>query len=338
MPSPAVFANPASAGDAPGAATLSAEEARALLRTGFERFEKKLIEFTSAALELTDDLFESTSHIPDGDVEVFRQQRGEWLRQFKASLSELFERRLAGHRRKGLRPDADASAAALRVLTPFDHEKQAALTHAGRFLNRFTQRELAALDLRIGVLLDDVGTRELDNPFAIPYVLDALGSTSRAVYPNPRVWRPLMERLLADLTPNFNGLYIALNRMLADHGVLPEIKATLRARSEHRPADDRDLLATFTQMLKDDPQPIPGNIVVPEFASGNSAAPALNFDQRPRTVPATIAPAPPQMVSADILAGLAALAAVGGGGAGAGGIGKRRARSRRTRNFPVSTR
>ncbi len=315
MPSPAVFANPASAGDAPGAATLSAEEARALLRTGFERFEKKLIEFTSAALELTDDLFESTSHIPDGDVEVFRQQRGEWLRQFKASLSELFERRLAGHRRKGLRPDADASAAALRVLTPFDHEKQAALTHAARFLNRFTQRELAALDLRIGVLLDDVGTRELDNPFAIPYVLDALGSTSRAVYPNPRVWRPLMERLLADLTPNFNGLYIALNRMLADHGVLPEIKATLRARSEHRPADDRDLLATFTQMLKDDPQPIPDNIVVPEFTSGNSAAPALNFDQRPRTVPATIAPAPPQMVSADILAGLAALAAVGGRGA-----------------------
>ena len=194
---------------------------------------------------------------------------------------DLFEKRLAGQRRKGLRPDADATAAALRVLTPFDHDKQAALTHAARFLTRFTQRELAALDLRVGVLLDDGSTRDIDNPFAIPYILDALGSTSRAVYPDPRVWRPLMERLLADLTPNFNGLYIALNRLLADHGVLPEIKAALRARSEHRPADDRDLLATFTQMLHAVDQPIPANVVVPELSAPPGAAPVLNFDRSP---------------------------------------------------------
>ncbi|MEO8754589.1 MAG: DUF1631 family protein, partial [Casimicrobiaceae bacterium] len=297
--------------DSGATAMLGPAEAQALLRTGFERFEKKLMELTGSALELTDDLFESASHIPDGEVEVFRQQRAEWLKQFKRSLSGLFERRLAGQRRKGLRPDADATAAALRVLTPFDHEKQAALTLAARFLRRFTQRELAALDLRVGELLEDVGTRELDNPFAIPYVLDALGSTSRAVYPNPRVWRPLMERLLTDLTPNFNGLYIALNRLLADHGVLPEIKATLRARSEHRPADDRDLLATFTQMLRGGPAQIPGNIVVPEITAASTTAPTLNFDQRLPPARVASAPAEPQMVSADILAGLAALAALG---------------------------
>ncbi len=324
MPAPAISSVPTIPsfdGDSANGTRLNPAEAQALLRTGFERFEKKLMELAGAALELTDDLFESTSHIPDGEVEAFRKQRGAWLDRFRTTLSGLFERRLAGQRRKGLRPDADATAAALRVLTPFDHEKQAALTHAARFLNRFTQRELAALDLRIGVLLEDVGTRELDNPFAIPYVLDALGSTSRAVYPNPRVWRPLMERLLTDLTPNFNGLYIALNRMLADHGVLPEIKATLRARSEHRPADDRDLLATFTQMLRDDPQRIPDNIVVPDIAANGVAAPVLNFDQRPRTAPVVPLAVAPQMVSADILAGLAALAAIGAGSTGAAGAG-----------------
>jgi len=303
--------------DSDSASPLRPAEAQALLREGFARFQKKLRELTAAAMEGTDDLFEGTSHIPDGEVAAFRQTHGEWLARFETKLSELFERRLAGQHRKGLRPDADATAAALRVLTPFDHEKQASLTHAARFLTRFTQRELAALDLRVGMLLDAGTKRDVDNPFGIPYILDALGSTSRAMHPNPRVWRPLMERLLVDLTPNFNGLYIALNRLLADHGVLPEIKAALRARSEHRPSDDRDLLATFTQMLHAVDQPIPGNIVVPELAPPPGTAPALNFDrslvhaEASPAVAATPAPAPPQMISADILAGLAALAALG---------------------------
>ena len=304
-----------SAFDADRASPLRPAEAQALLREGFARFQKKLQELTAAAMEGTDDLFEATSHIPDGEVAAFRQKHGEWLARFETTLGDLFERRLAGQHRKGLRPDADATAAALRVLTPFDHEKQAALTHAARFLTRFTQRELAALDLRVGVLLDEGTKRDVDNPFAIPYILDALGSTSRAVHPNPRLWRPLMERLLVDLTPNFNGLYIALNRLLADHGVLPEIKAALRARSEHRPTDDRDLLATFTQMLHAVDQPIPANVVVPELGPPPGTAPALNFDRSPGHADAAQAvvetPALPQMISADILAGLAALASLG---------------------------
>ena len=315
LPSPsdtASFAN-----DSNGALTLGPAEAHALLKVGFERFLKKLQELTAAAMETTDDLFESTSYIPDGEIESFRQNRVEWLNRFGMTLRGLFERRLTGQRRKGLRPDADASLAALRVLTPFDHDKQAALTLAARSLSRFTQRELAALDLRVGVLLADGQARELDNPFAPPYLLDALGATSRAVYPAPHIWRPLMERLLIDLTPNSNGLYIALNRLLADHGVLPEIKATLRARSEHRPSDDRELLATFTQMLHEVDQPIPGNIVVPEFLANPGAPPALSFDRSPAAAlsaaagTATAMQTPPTMVSADILAGLAALASLG---------------------------
>ena len=311
MPLPAV----SSTFDSDSPSPLRPADAQALLRVGFERFQKKLQEQVTTAIEGADDLFEASSHIPDGEVTAFRKKHGEWLARFQTTLAELFEKRLAGQRRKGLRPDTDATAAALRVLTPFDHDKQAALTHAARFLTRFTQRELAALDLRVGVLLDDGSKRDLDNPFAIPYILDALGSTSRAVHPDPRVWRPLMERLLGDLTPNFNGLYIALNRLLADHGVLPEIKAALRARSEHRPADDRDLLATFTQMLHAADQPIPANVVVPEFSAPAGAPPVLNFDRSERAAvaaqDAAVAPAQPQMIPGDILKGLAALAAIG---------------------------
>jgi len=318
MSAPAIPAPAVSAGEADGGLSLQPGEAQALLRVGFERFAKKLSELTKAALDLTDDLFEASTVIPDGDVEAFRKKRDEWFARFEAMLRELFEQRLSGKRRKGTRPDSDSSLAALRVLTPFDHEKQAALILAARFLTRFTQREMAALDLRVGLLLDETSTRELDNPFGIPYVLDAVGATSRVVYPNPRVWRPLMERLMVDLTPNINGLYIALNRLLADHGVLPEIKAALRARSDLRPSDDRDLLATFTHLMHEAEQPIPGNVVVPETLVDPGVPAALRFD--PHGAPATAAgaPAAPAMEPAAILAGLAALASLAGKSGGDG--------------------
>src|SRR5436190_564846 len=141
--------------------------------------------------------------------------------------------------------------ALLRVLTAFDQDRQSALKDATRFLDRFTKREIAALDLRIEAMLGDPGPRDIDNPFSVSYILDAVGASARTVYPNPRVWRPFMERVLADLTPEINKLYISLNRFLADRGVLPEIKAALRARSEFRPYDDRDLLPTFSKMMQE---------------------------------------------------------------------------------------
>ena len=48
--------------------------------------------------------------------------------------------------------------------------------------------------------------------------------------------------MLTDIVPSVNKIYIALNRLLADHEVLPEINAALRARSELRPAEDTELL------------------------------------------------------------------------------------------------
>ncbi len=300
------------------------EEARAILRALFAQWRVKLLELVRASVAECDDLFETHSHIPDGEIEIFRKKRGEWIEKFDKTLCDLFDRRVEdGVRRQGRRPDQETSLSTLRVLTAFDHDRQEALKDATRFLDRFTKREIAALDLRVEALLGEAGpgARDVDNPFAVSYVLDAVGSSARAIYPNPRIWRPFMERVLADLTPEINKLYISLNRFLADRGVLPEIKAALRARSEFRPYDDRDLLPTFSKMMKDALPDVPRDVVVPETLADPNAPPSLVFADSFAGRPAGALHAsadPNEMSAAKILAGLAALAAAPGGTAPGG--------------------
>ena len=111
--------------------------------------------------------------------------------------------------------------------------------------------ELDALDYRVSVLFDEPPGRDVDNPFAPAYLLDAIGMTSRSLYAEPRIWRPVMERVVGDFVPAINKTYIQLNRLLADRGILPEIGAVLRARSDLRPADDGQLLPLFGRLLNE---------------------------------------------------------------------------------------
>jgi hypothetical protein len=242
---------PSPATDADGNLLLSREEAQALLRECFAEFKTGLIALVHVSIETTNDLFENNPFVGEAEVADFRSKRGQWIERFGQTLTDLFERRLAGTRRQGRRPDFDASLTTLRVLNTFDHEKQASLTTSTQFLYRLTKRELDAIDLRVGALLGESRMRDVDNPFSPDYVLDAIGLSSRALYPNPRVWRPLMERLLSDVTLGINKSFIKVNRFLADHQVLPEIKAQLRARSELRPRDDAELLPTFLRLFKE---------------------------------------------------------------------------------------
>jgi hypothetical protein len=237
--------------DADGKLLLAPAEARELLRECFAQFQSSMLEVMSASIEATNDLFEENPFVKDADALDFRNKRTEWTKRLTQTFTELFEKRLSGARRQGRRPDADRSLASLRVLNAFDQEKQASLVTGRAFLLRLTKRESDALDLRVGVLLGETLTREIDNPFSPDYILDAIGMTSRGLYPNPRVWRPLMERVLAEMTPAVTKTYIRLNRLLADRHVLPEIKAELRARSELRPVDDGDLLPVFSRLIKE---------------------------------------------------------------------------------------
>ena len=245
-------------------------------------------------------------------MDDFKSRRGAWLEKFDATVRELYARRLSGVKRKGRRPDFDASLGSLRVLTAFDHEKQAALTQATSLLLRLTRTELAALDLRIDALMPEEKRRDVDNPFAPTYLLDAIGVSSRSVYPNARVWRALMERLVEDFTPAINKLYIALNRILADRGVLPEIKAELRARSDLRPDDDRDLIATFDRLLNETPA-VAATVDVPTTLSEPGREAAFNFREGAGAAVGGTTPIAPNLARAlaspEILKGLHALAA-----------------------------
>ena len=267
-------------------------EARALLSECYEVFEARLREVAQSTLELAGDLFENDDNVVPKDVTDFLNRRPEWLAQFPVTLKGLFERRVSGTLRRGRRPDADISLSSLKVLTAYDHEKQAALAAATAFLGGFTRRERAALDLRIDELLIVEPPGATDNPFGIPYIVDALGVTSRAVYPNPRVWRPLLERLLIDVRTGINKLYMSINRHLADRGVLPEIQAALRARSTLRPRDDRDLFGTFAHMLGQSQPGLGIDVAVPEIAPGVVTKPPLEFADFAAKSPATDVPAP----------------------------------------------
>lgn len=302
------------------------EEARALLRECGREFCSRLFDATRASLDLASDLFESASGVPDGEIESFRAKRSEWSERFERAFNESLAQWHAGHRRTGRRPDRDASAASLSVMTPIDQEKQAALVEATAFLRRFTRREHDALNARVGVLVPSP-TRDLDNPFGPDYVLDALGVASRGVYPQPLIWRSLMVRVLADLTATINKIYISQNRMLADRGVLPDMKAALRARSELRPSDDKELLPTFSRLLSE-VGALPTDIVVPSLS--DAGLPGVSVGAASVPPSAGIQPGAPgnAVVAAtgnyapapEILAALAALAELAKGSTNARAI------------------
>lgn len=295
-----------------GATTRPAADGLALLREAYALYSADMLDLARTSIETTNDLFELSDYVSRAEAQDFQDRRAAWLPKFESVLADLFERRIAGERRKGRRPDFDASLSSLRVLTAFDHDKQAALTAATSFLVRFTRRELDAMDLRVAELLGERATNELDSPFSPAYLLDAIGVASRAIYPVAKIWRPLMERLVADITPSANKVCIRVNRFLADRNVLPDIKAALRAKSDLWPSDDRDLLPAFSRLMSE-AGPLPTDIVIPPTFSDPNAPLTLQFadkgPSRPRG-PAPIGdapvpqPAPP--IPAEAGAGLAA--------------------------------
>jgi hypothetical protein len=230
---------------------LGTAEARVLLRECFAQFKSRLLSAARMSLDMSTDLFEWNSRVPESEVARFRASRGAWLERFGQTIEASFERRMAGERRKGRRPDSAETGvvAGVAMLSDFDQDKQAALVAATQHIDEYTRREVAALDARFAALVSERGHADVDNPFSPAYVLDAVGATSRAIFSDARIWRPLMERLLADITPGLNNIYIGLNRMLSAHGVLPEIGAELRARSDLRPVQDTELLPAFKRLL-----------------------------------------------------------------------------------------
>ena len=186
------------------------------------------------------------------DVHDFRSKRGEWVKRFDAALRELFERRLSGQRRKGRRPDPAQSLSSLRVMNDSDTSSQRALADGIETPGGGGEAGArGARPSRIGSAGRAARSRGRQSVFAPPILLDAIGVTSRSLYPEARVWRPLMERVIGDFAPAVNKTYIQLNRFLTERGILLGIGPVLRARSDLRPADDRQLLPLFSCLLNE---------------------------------------------------------------------------------------
>src|SRR5688572_18186356 len=116
--------------------TPTGDQAQVLLSECFEQYRGKLVDIARASIEMSGDLFEGNTFVSEQDVDEFKGKRGTWVERFDQSLRDLYAKRMSGARRKGRRPDFDASLATLRVLTAFDQEKQAALVAATNFLLR----------------------------------------------------------------------------------------------------------------------------------------------------------------------------------------------------------
>ena len=234
---------------AAGAVAPGTVASRALLRACFELFHATCTGLAKLSIDTSNDLFELDPRVTVEEVYQFKSKRREWLKTFDAKLCEYFEQRLAGQRRKGRRPDPVQSLSSLRVMNDCDTSNENALAAVAQRLAAAAKQELDALDHRVSVLFDEPPGREVDNPFSPAYLLDAIGVTSRVLYAEPRIWRPVMARVVGDFVPAIHKAYIQLNRFLAERGVLPEIGAVLRARSDLRPADDGQLMPLFSRLL-----------------------------------------------------------------------------------------
>ena len=262
----------------PAPASPTGEQAQALLAECFRLYRGKLVDIARASVEMAGDLFEGNAFVQEKDVDDFKAKRGEWVKRFDRVLAELYERRIGGRAAQG--PSSGLRRVA-RVPQGADGvrpgeaggagggDRVPAAAHPPRARRAGPARRRAA-ERRAAGATSTTRSRPA-------YILDAIGVSARAVYPNPRIWRAFMERAVADLTPAANKVYITLNRFLADHGVLPEIKAALRARSDLRPADDKDLIPTFSKMLRDAGPTLPADLEVPQLGAGAGTS-AFDFE------------------------------------------------------------
>ena len=222
---------------------------QALLRECFGQFVGRLHKAVHISVHATNDLFDFNEHVSMREVADFRVRRDQWLLEYERTLRMLYVRRIGGTPRSGRRPDPESAPPTFHLLDPLDQEMQVALIRKVKDLQLATSVELVALSHRVAVLLGAKWRPDFDNPFDPQYVLDAIGSAARATYVAPLIWRALMQRVVVDITPILVKIYIAQNRFLADQNVLPQIKAELRTRSPHRPAEDSDLLHAFGRLM-----------------------------------------------------------------------------------------
>ena len=187
-----------------------------------------------------------------------RRGRAKFIRCFKAAFDQLFERRREGKPRA--RGQRQMSATTLAIVEEGDHTAQVSLKAVVQEMHAATIEEMFALNFRVRMLLREAATEGIfDNPWSADYICDAFGSACRECWPDDAHWRPIMERMIRQTTPEIVALHRELNVLLQDRDVLPMMRVRSKGREARTGRDaaadspgggSRAMLDKLVQMLE----------------------------------------------------------------------------------------
>jgi hypothetical protein len=250
---------------AEGARDIGAIEADRLLRECLalthKRFDAALYPALEALQAAAPEDEDETATRPLADPErllanAVRRGRAKFIPRFKAAFDQLFDRRREGKSRT--RGQRGTSSATLAIVDEGDHTAQVSLKAAVQSMHAATVEEMFALNFRVRMLLREAPTEGIfDNPWSADYVCDAFGSACRECWPDDAQWRPIMERLIRETTPEIVALHRELNVLLQDRDVLPMMRVRSRGRGgrperdgAETPDSSRATLDKLVQMLE----------------------------------------------------------------------------------------
>jgi hypothetical protein len=275
-----------------GARDIGAVEADRLLRECLalthKRFDEALwpaLEALQAAAPEEEDET-ATRPLADPDralAEAVRRGRATFIPRFKAAFDQLFERRREGKPRT--RGQRAMSATTLAIVDEGDHTAQVSLKAAVQAMCEATIEEMFALNFRVRLLLREAATEGIfDNPWSVDYICDAFGGACRECWPDDGPWRPIMERLIRQTTPEIVALHRELNVLLQDRDVLPMMRVRTRGREGRTERDaaetpgggSRAMLDKLVHMLEPGAAPAAAASTVAGAARASAGAAAVS--------------------------------------------------------------
>ena len=178
-----------------------------------------------------------------------RRERARFLPHFNAEFDRTFAERRAGQPRK--REARKNASVPLALVAEGDLSEQVALRSAVHAMRAATQEVAFGFDLRVRLVMrEQPAEGKYENPWNSDYVCDAVGNTCRALWPEVALWRPIMERMVRELTAPLTALHRELNALVEDRDILPELRVRTRARGGDRKTPELAGDALFGKLME----------------------------------------------------------------------------------------
>jgi len=167
--------------------------------------------------------------LPAKIARIVRRDHGKVGPRFRAEFDRLFQDRRDGVPRK--RDTRGTRATTLALVGESDHSGQVSLKNAVQAMKAAAHESGFGFDLRTRMIMrEEASGGEYDNPWGASLLCDALGNTCRGLWAAEGVWRPIMEHLVAALTPELVAVQREMDQLLQDRDVLPVLKVRTRKR------------------------------------------------------------------------------------------------------------